>query len=188
MVAFASGAPTIQRRETIIPGDGSYVELGAIAPSFFISVDTSSCADVYGRMSYASIGKVHGGSEIKTYVSFDVPAAGASMPGVNANTKCFLAPLPDNISGSPFIDTFSLLPGFTLPSTLTCSAYGSDQNLARLTYGPPPHGVDVVSIDNFVTVPCNWGGKQEFLVRATGDDASAYFNGLDSMALVIANI
>lgn len=177
---------------TLIPGHPNIKELGFVNPTFFITVSEQN--GIAGHSNHATVGRTNGSKEFITYVSFQVPTIN-HFPGATADSKAILVPLPKAVepSGSKKVQIFSLQAGVTLPATSTFNTRpGIDQNLSDVIYGGPT-GVKPVTMDIFVNVPANFGGKQEFEVRSTGDNSHITFEiplgaAPHGMALVIANI
>ena len=179
----------------LIPGNPNIHELGFVNPFFFITVEESKGNTPFHPSEQATVGRTNGTAERITYVSFNVPPIG-NFPGATADTKCFLLPLPDTIdkSGSKSLQIFSLASGFTLPTSLTFNTRpGPDQQLSTVTYGDS-NGITPITMENPVKAACHFGGKQEFLVRCTGDNALFTFttNPINTqpngMVLVIGNV
>jgi hypothetical protein len=179
--------------DSIIPGHPNIKELGFVNPSFFITVKQAQGNTEFHPDHQGSVGRTNGNAELICYVSFNVPDI-SDFPDADDNTKAFLVPLPNSVSGSKTVQIFDLQPGFILPTALTFNTRPNpDQNLASVTFGGPT-GVQPIEMDTFGGINAKFGEKQEFQVRATGDNASVHFsvNPVDTspngMALVIGNV
>ena len=179
----------------IIPGNPNIQELGFVSPEFFITVEESQPNTIFNPNEQGQVSKADGATEFITYVSFILPYM-ASFAGATANTKCFLVPLPDTVdaNGSKTIEIFDLLPGETLPTSMTFNDRLNPNNeLSSITFGGAMD-LNPMSMENFVEATPNFGGRQEFLVRCQGDDGLITFtlSHVDhhpkGMALVIGNI
>ena len=179
----------------IIPGNPNIQELGYVSPEFFITVEQSQPNTIFNPNEHGQVSKTDGSIEFITYVSFNIPSI-ASFAGATANSKCFLVPLPDTVdaNGSKTIEIFDLLPGETLPTSMTFNGRLNPNNeLSSVTFGGAM-GLDPMSMENFVETTPNFGGLQQFQVRCQGDDGLITFtlSPVDphpkGMALVIGNI
>lgn len=181
--------------ERLIPGHPNIQELGFVNPFIFITVEESKGDIPVHPNEQASVGRTNGSNELITYVLFNVPPI-SNFPGATADTKCFLVPLPASIdqSGSKSVEVFSLEPGYTLPTTLTFNTRPNPNlQLSTITFGGTT-GLVPVEMDIGGQTPCNFGQKQVFQIRCTGDNALLTFNvnPVDTypngMALVVGNV
>jgi len=166
----------VMRSPSIIPGNPNIQELGYVSPEFFITLEESQPNTNFNLNEQRQVSKTNGAIEFITYASFNVPSI-ASFAGATTNSKCFLVPLPDTIDahGSKTIEIFDLLPGETLPTSMTFNdRLNPDNELSSVTFGGAM-SLRPMSMENFVAATPNFGGLQQFQVRCQGDDARITF-------------
>ena len=144
-------------------------QLAALNPSFFITVNDVDPDFQFGHSTIMGLG-----GDFIGFVSYNVPAAD-TIPGVTADTTCFLSPTPDFNDRNTFINNSTVFQFFDLdcaqlPESLSFNqAPLGGKLLSNVTFDLNNNGSPEFPI--LEPVPCNFGGKQEFRVQVPGFDS-----------------